>query len=234
MADAAARFYERNYEWHAAQGSVETDADVLSAMQAGKGRYSQAWRYLQANPGRDVLELGCGSPALARVIGPLTASYTMIDIVAARLGQDLPANVRTIHANLDNDFPVESAAFDVVQAMMVFEHLYDPFHSFAELARVMRPGGRAFVNLPNIASIRCRLALLLGNLPYTSVPDWFERREWDGNHLHCFTVATVERIAAHVGLSVTGLHPVGRYTALKRLRPQLFCHEITFVLTKPA
>ena len=37
--------------------------------------------------------------------------------------------------------------------------------------------------------------------------DWFDRGEWDGNHLHYFTVASVERIAAHVGLRVESLAP---------------------------
>lgn len=232
MRDAATRFYERNYEWHEERGSVETDAQVLSAMRARNGRYSQAYRHLIGNPGLDVLELGCGSPALARVIGPLTGRYTMIDIVEARLAETPLANVRTICANLDHDFPVDSASFDVVQAMMVVEHLYDPFHAFTEIARVLRPGGRAFVNLPNIASIRCRMALLLGRLPNTSAPNWFERREWDGNHLHYFTVAAVKRIAEHVGLELAALHPVGRFAGFKRLRPHLLCHEITFVLRK--
>ena len=145
----------------------------------------------------------------------------------------MPANVQTNRANLDDDFPVGSASFDVVHAMMVIEHLYDPFHSFGELARTLRPGGRAFVNLPNIASVRCRLALLFGRLPHTSTPDWFARREWDGSHLHYFTVATVKQVAALVGLELIELQPVGRMTALKRLRPQLFCHEINFTLRKP-
>lgn len=232
MADAATRFYERNYEWHAAQGQGDGESELLAAMQRGNGRYSQAYQFLKTHPGLDVLELGCGSPAMARIFGQLTLSYTMIDIVEARVGGKSPANVRTICANLDDDFPVESAAFDVVHAMMVIEHLYDPFHAFAELARVLRPGGSAFINLPNIASIRCRISLLLGQLPHTSTPDWFARREWDGSHLHYFTVASVKQIAKLVGLELVAVEPVGRNAALKRLRPQLLCHEINFTLRK--
>jgi SAM-dependent methyltransferase len=231
-ADAATRFYERSHQQLDAACGEADDAAFLATMQSGIGRYSRAYQHLTQNPGLDVLELGCGSAVVARTLGPLARGYTMIDIVAARLGEDTPANVTAIQANLDDDFPVADASFDVVNAMMVVEHLYDPFHSFAEIARVLRPGGVAFVNLPNIASLRCRFALLIGRLPNTSAADWFERREWDGNHLHYFTVASVRQIAALVGLELTALAPVGRAAALKRLRPQLLCHEITFELRK--
>ena len=58
------------------------------------------------------------------------------------------------------------------------------------------------------------------------------RREWDGGHLHYFTVEAVRRLADSAGMTVTGLHPVGAQRWLKRLRPQLFCHEITFALRR--
>lgn len=232
MADAATRLYERNYQWHVAHDSSDDERALLATMQGGSGRYTQAYAHLKAHPGLDVLELGCGSPSMARIFGPLTRSYTMIDIVEARVGGEVPPNARTICANLDNEFPVESAAFDVVHAMMVIEHLYDPFHAFAELARVIKPGGIAFINLPNIASIRCRLALLLGRLPQTSTPDWFARNEWDGGHLHYFTVATVKQVAEFAGFELVAVEPVGRHAAIKKLRPQLLCHEINFTLRK--
>lgn len=231
MNDAASRFYERNFE----RITHTHDADsFVTSMKAGHGRYSAPYEYLLSHPDKDVLELGCGHPSVPKTISPMTKSYTVIDIVEGRFADLAAQNVKTIKANLDEDFPVETGAFDVVLAMMVVEHLYDPFHSFAELARVVKPGGKIFMNLPNIASIRCRLDLLRGKLPYTSVPNWFANREWDGNHLHYFTVDTVEQIANSVGLELTGLRPVGDKLWLKKLRPQLFCHEITFELEKPA
>lgn len=232
MDDAATRFYERNFS--ASAGIVDPGAldRFIAQTKSGGARYSQAWQYLEAHRGCAVLELGCGSPEIPAFLAPLTESYTAIDIVEGRLGTTSPGNVRSIRANLDNDFPVADSAFDVVLAMMVIEHLYDPFHAFGEIARVTRPGGMIFINLPNIASIRCRIDLLLGRLPHTSNPNWFETGEWDGNHLHYFTVASVRRIAGHFGLSLDAVHPVGRMLGLKRLRPQLFCHEINYVLRK--
>jgi SAM-dependent methyltransferase len=226
--DVAERFYQRNFERLGFESLPEDFARFMADTRAGGQRYSRALAYLESHGGLDVLELGCGDPAVPRALAPLTRSYTVIDVVQGRLGSDPPANLRLVQANLDQDFPVASQSIDVVLAMMVIEHLYDPFHSFAEVARVLRPGGRAFVNLPNIASWRCRVDLLFGRLPWTTIPNWFETREWDGNHLHYFTVASVRRLAEEFGLKLAALHPVGSALWLKRLRPQLFCHEITF------
>ena len=76
------------------------------------------------------------------------------------------------------------------------------------------------------------IALLAGRMPVTSLPDWFAKRQWDGGHLHYFTIALVRRIAALNGLRVVRLYPVGRFAGLKRLWPGLLCHEISYVLEK--
>jgi 2-polyprenyl-3-methyl-5-hydroxy-6-metoxy-1,4-benzoquinol methylase len=135
---------------------------------------------------------------------------------------------------LNEDFPFEDQQFDVVIAMMIVEHLFDPFHSFRDLARICRKGGSVLVNLPNIAAIRCRLSLLFGRMPVTSSRDWFEKREWDGNHLHYFTIADTIRVAELVGLRLRKTYSVGAARALKNLAPSLFCHEVSFVFDKSA
>ena len=233
MVDAATRLYARNHELLGAppQGGEE-EASFRAAMLGLSGRYTQAHRFLSDCPTFDVLELGCGSTALGKVFSPLTRSYTMIDIVEGRLEGADQDNVRTIQANLDDDWPVESESIGVVLAMMVIEHLYDPFHAFSEVARVLKPRGRAFVNLPNIGSIKCRMDVLRGRLPNTSAPDWFERREWDGSHLHYFTVKSVRRIAELYGLALVAVDAVGNFARVKNLRPELFCHEINYTVCK--
>ncbi len=185
-------------------------------------------QYLRENQGLDAVELGFGVPGQIQLFGSLCRSYTLVDVVDRREGMDCPDTVRFQKADLDQDFPFEDGTFDVMIAMMIIEHLYDPFHSFAEVARVTKPGGRIFVNLPNIASIKCRLQLLQGKMPVTSSPNWFEKRCWDGNHLHYFTVADTKRLAEHCGLKLVALHPVGKNLALKTAMPELFCHEISF------
>lgn len=84
------------------------------------------------------------------------------------------------------------------------------------------------MNLPNIGSIKCRWALLQGRMPVTSSPDWFEKREWDGNHLHYFTVADTLKLADLFALKSETVHPVGSALFIKKALPSLFCHEISF------
>ena len=230
--DPARRFYERSHAELTKRFGPGSAVDV-TALAAGNHRYSAAYHYLQANPGKRVLEMGYGGNGIVERLAPLAARYEIVDIIDRTSGQPQPDNLALHVANLDNRFPFEAAQFDVVIAMMVIEHLYDPFHAFAELARVAKPGAAIFINLPNVGSIRCRLDLLRGRLPVTSTPDWFEQREWDGGHLHYFTVAAVERLALLSGMNVVAVEAVGSLPWLKRLRPSLLCHEITYRLSKP-
>jgi hypothetical protein len=68
--------------------------------------------------------------------------------------------------------------------------------------------------------------------PALSSPDWFEKSEWDGHHLHNFTVSEAIRLAKKCGLVLDAVHPVGHQLWLKKLNPALFCHEISFSFTR--
>jgi SAM-dependent methyltransferase len=225
MTGAAERFYQRVHALNT------TPAECLTSLPVGH-RYFSVFQELQKKPQQTVCELGFGGPSLLNIFSPVCHEYHVIDIVDCTSIHKLPENIRAYCGNLDNDFPFQDENFDSVIAMMVVEHLYDPFHAMAEIARICRPGGTVIVNLPNIASIRCRLSLLFGKMPITSSRDWFEKRQWDGNHLHYFTVADTLRLAALNGLQLKAMHPVGKMLWLKRLRPQFFCHEISYVFRK--
>lgn len=205
-----------------------------SSAPAGPGHRYHCIADMLDEPGKmDAVELGFGQIEMALELASRFSRYVAVDISADILtrGTRLPFEVEI--ADLSVDFPFQAEGFDVVIAMMVIEHLFDPFHSFREMARICRPGGFVFVNVPNIASIRCRLDLLRGRVPWTSRPDWFERGDWDGGHLHNFTIDSVRRLAALSGLDLLRIYPVGNLLWLKRLRPSLFCHEVSFAFGKP-
>lgn len=228
------RFYQASHERNVGDRDIPVlPLDEASAeLSRPSHRYHCAYKFLERNGNeKDVVELGFGSPRLLGALSNRCSSYTIVDIVD-RIGKvDAPTNVRFRKADLSDDFPFPNKSFDCTIAMMIIEHLFDPFHSFREVARITKTGGKVFINLPNIGSIRCRLQLLAGRMPVTSSRDWFERREWDGNHLHYFTVADTVRLGALCGLKLDALHPVGKHIWLKSRRPSLFCHEISYEFT---
>ena len=88
------------------------------------------------------IEWGFGSVSRALALTELFAEYTAVDISADTIRGDAGIDaVRIIFGNLNHDLEVATGEYDVAIAMMVIEHLFDPFHSFRELARVTKVGG---------------------------------------------------------------------------------------------
>jgi SAM-dependent methyltransferase len=141
--------------------------------------------------------------------------------------------VEFLPANFNEELPLEEGSTDVFIAMMVIEHLFDPFHAFREIKRVLSPVGFAAVNLPLVTGIKNRLRLVLGQLPETSVgfERWLTDEEWDGNHLHYFSLSSIHALASKTGLRVGEISAVGRGYRLKELFPSLLASEITFKLS---
>lgn len=201
------------------------------------GRYSIVAESLRHNPLKhrnSIVELGCGKGdkllfakehfAFARGAG--------IDLCFSQRVSVAEAECEFYSANLNQPWPLEDASTDVLIAMMLLEHLFDPYASFREIRRVLSPSGRAFVNLPLVTSIKNRTRLLFGKIPVTSVPyqRWQPEGHWDGFHLHYFTLESIGDLALCSGLKVTKVSPVGKFYQIKKIRPSLLCDEISFEL----
>lgn len=88
------------------------------------------------------------------------------------------------------DFPSEcelpSDSYDVITAWAVFEHLHDPAGAFRECARMLVPGGRLIIQVPNLRSIWSRWSL------QEDVP----------RHLYFFSPRTLRGYADKYGLEL--------------------------------
>lgn len=83
-----------------------------------------------------------------------------------------------------------SACFDVISLADVLEHIPDPGEALTQVARLLRPGGVAFVSSPN------RDTLVWRQLDEQSAnPYWVEIE-----HYHNFTRESLERLLASAGL----------------------------------
>ena len=107
-----------------------------------------------------VLDAGCGTGSFAGALRPYVGAIDAVDLSPAMLGVARAKLDRisgcpvTLHEAGIDALPFEDARFDAVMVNQVLHHLPDPPHGdravlrrvLGELARVLRPGGAAFVN----------------------------------------------------------------------------------------
>jgi 2-polyprenyl-3-methyl-5-hydroxy-6-metoxy-1,4-benzoquinol methylase len=144
-------------------------------------------------PGARVLDVGCGRGV---ILGPLADRGFEVHGVemsaeAAR-GADPRAQIR-IAANLA-DAGFEAGCFDEIVIWHVLEHLADPRATLAEVHRILRPGGRLIVAVPNFSSLQAR----------SSGAEWFHLDL--PRHLYHFPVLALRRLLTATGFDVESEH----------------------------
>jgi 2-polyprenyl-3-methyl-5-hydroxy-6-metoxy-1,4-benzoquinol methylase len=105
-----------------------------------------------------VLDYGAGVGDLTRRLVSLDRfqSVSAADIMPAPAGL---AGVNWIEQDLNEPMHGHDAAFDVVIAAEVIEHLENPRFTVREIAKLLKPGGTAVVSTPNNESWRSFVAL---------------------------------------------------------------------------
>src|SRR5215213_11649519 len=177
-------------------------------------------RYGGALPGRRILDLGSGMGGTSVALGlagaaPLAFEYNrayceIIRMRAARYDLGLP-----VVNGAGEHLPFHDASFDLAIAWDVVEHVQNPALLLDELARVLRPGGRALLTVINRFAFRD---------PHYHLPllNWLPRRlaeaiiEWRGrsksgadfsdrqrlSEMHYYTMAGFRQLAARYGFRV--------------------------------
>lgn len=98
-----------------------------------------------AAPGMSALDIGCGK---GRVSIPLSliCSVTSLDTDPDAVRSLSAKGIRTIEASAEA-IPLPGASFDLVVCVSTLAHVASPADALSEIVRVMRPGGRALIEL---------------------------------------------------------------------------------------
>jgi glycogen synthase len=207
--DAIKRLYvDLGDDWWRARAGAHEDVPVLSAPET----HPVVTRALSDVSGL-VLDAGCGpNPALSitlsgateRTIVSLDIGWGTVDVardVACRRGVSMLGVVGDVER-----MPFRDGAFDAVACDDTIEHLPDDRAGVAELARVLRAGGRAVLATPNREDLRVLRARVHDRLRGIRKP---ARAYYCSNsHLREYTWEEFERLARQV-LRVRARHPVG-------------------------
>lgn len=105
-----------------------------------------------------VLDAACGEGALARFLIELGWDVQCADIFPELFKIE---NISCRKANLNHTLPFADASFDAVICANAIHRLYNPAGACREFHRILRPGGRLFMNANNFASIDMRLRFLI-------------------------------------------------------------------------
>ena len=185
--------------------------------------------------GRKLLDVGSGSGSLMFKARDKFEEVYGIDISLSRVeaakknavekfGENNNFHFLVCNINGRIDFP--DGMFDVVTAIAIIEHVFDPYFVVGEIHRVLKPGGVFVVEVPNIAYLRHRIHLLFGKLPITSSPFNWKEIGWDGGHLHYFTKKTFCRLLEECGFKVLKVSGSGLFAKFRNFYPALFTGDI--------
>ncbi len=152
---------------------------------------------------RRALDLSAGDGASSRLL-------------SARGWQVVPTELRPaapgwVAADLSSYFPFRETSFDLVVMLEVIEHLENIPHAFREIARVLRPGGRAIVSTPNRLNASSRIHhLLTGFYKGRRAPLPYRYRTSDGRNWNVMGLNDLHWIAWGAGLQMDAIGPTRR------------------------
>ncbi len=147
--------------------------------------------------GEHVLEVDCGPGVLAAKLQARGATVVGTDMspvaVERARGRGIPAQC----VDLDHEtLPFDDNTFDTVVSNNAIEHRIFPERSLDECVRVLRPGGKFLLCLPNIGHWLCRWWLLRGRFPYV------RHSPTDSTHLHFYTIPDAIRLCESRGMRI--------------------------------
>ena len=148
-------------------------------------------------PGGRALDIGCGSGRFLSLLRRYGWDVVGVDISPAAATAAQAAYGIVVHVGELDQVPLEENSFDFVHMSHVIEHVAHPVATLQRVAALLRPGGRLYIETPNIESIGFRWCRTR----------WFPLET--PRHLWLFSPATLQAALRQAGLSDPVLHTRG-------------------------
>jgi glycosyltransferase involved in cell wall biosynthesis len=158
--------------------------------------HSQIINWIKSEKPVEVLEVGTATGYLSAEMTSLGCNVTGIEQDPGMAELARPHCRRMLVGDIETLEVDTLGQFDAIVFGDVLEHLRNPRSVLEQLSKLLKPGGRILISLPNVANIWVRLNLLFGRFNYTRVGIF------DESHLRFFTLKTAKELAADAGLDV--------------------------------
>ena len=176
-----------------------------------------------------LLDAPAGTGALASRLKKMGFSVSCCDINPSLF---LVRDIEIKWGDLSQSLSYPSGSFDFITCIEGLEHLENPFNAIREFYRILKPGGKLFLSLPNYLNIERRLRFLITGLfskipsPKRSGKDRFDNL-WM-HHLTPLTYPLLKLMLEHWGFKVVTLEKDKEKKRMKWLLPvvwaiRLYC-----------
>jgi len=174
-------------------------------------------------PSASVLEIGCcrDAASLAALVGR-AGRLRGIDLVEFRAS---PPHVELIRASVSSMPEIEGGSVDLAFSRSVMEHIEDVAGAYAEIARVLRPGGAYIFLTPNLYDYATIVARLVPNRFHPWIVNKVQgRAEQDvfPTFYRSNSIQDVHRLAYRSGLEIKDIRYLGQYPAYLKFSRPLF------------
>lgn len=163
--------------------------------------------------GKKVLDVGCLGGRVSKLIKDQNNEVWGIEVNPTAAAVAEKRGIRVKIADVEDGLPFEDAAFDVVNAGEVVEHLYDTKFFFMECRRVLKNDGLLIFTTPNLNSMENRIRIVLGGYP--SMMGAYPEDHF-GDHVRVFNMKKIGELCRQTGFEledvsgVPGLEEHGR------------------------
>ena len=187
--------------------------------------YSRLEQAVEDRIGSDtaILDIGCGrtAPNLARLIGRAGELYG-IDVID--FTNDDPS-LKLFRNDVADMKDISDASIDIAYSRAVMEHIDDPDGAFAELARVLKPGGEYIFITPSIYDYGSLLAMMVPNRFHARIVSATEGRPQEDvfpTVYACNSMRTLRKQVARAGLTIRDGRYLGQYPSYFMFNRVLF------------
>lgn len=153
--------------------------------------------YLKASPGRRLLDVGCGSGEFVERMAKLGWNAEGIDFDPEAIHNGASRGLRVSVGSLVEQHYCDSC-FDAVCLNHSLEHMPEPLETLRQVRRILKPGGRMTLTVPNADSLGHRI--FGSNWIHLDPP----------RHLYLFGPRSLRHMAIAAGLASARVDTIGR------------------------